>query len=103
MCSQAHHDAEDILNNLMVNSLEDDDGMAERLEQEADSFSIFLVLFGLRWFVEATRSVGAWARFPSVVSEAIVSEEWINRELGLIASHLESGGFPKSWIGRSAP
>ena len=102
MCSQAHHDAEDILNNLLVNSLEDDDGMAERLEQEADSFSIFLVLFGLRWFVEATRSVGAWARFPSVVSEAIVSEEWINRELGLIASHLESGGFPKSWIGRSA-
>ena len=102
MSSQAHHDAEDILNNLLVNSLEDDDGTAERLEQETDSFSIFLVLFGLRWFVEATRGVGAWARFPSVVSEAIVSEERINRELGLIASYLESGGFPRSWIGGSA-
>ena len=99
MSSQAHHDAEDILNNLWVNSLEDDDGMAERLEQETDSFSIFLVLFGLRWFVEATCSVGAWAGCPSVVSEAIAAEERINRELGLIASHLESGGFPKSWIG----
>ena len=102
MCSQVHHDAEDVLNNLLVNSLKDDDGMAERLEQETDSFSIFLVLFGLRWFVEAIRSVGAWARFPSVVSEAIVSEGRIDRELGLIASHLESGGFPRSWIGESA-
>ena len=102
MCSQAHHDAEDVLNNFLVNSLEDDDGMAERMEREADSFSVLLVLFGLRWFVDATRSVGDWAKFPSVVTEASVSEQGINHELGLIASHLDSGGFPKSWIRGSA-
>ena len=65
--------------------------------RRADNFSIFLVLFGLRWFLEATRSVGAWARFASVVSEATVSVERIDQELGLIASHLDSGGFPGSW------
>ena len=97
MCSQAHHDAEDILNNLLVNSLDEENGRAERMEQKADNFSIFLVLFGLRWFLEATRSVGAWARFASVVSEATVSVERIDQGLGLIASHLDSGGFPGNW------
>ena len=63
ICSQAHHDAEDILNNLLVNSLVEDNGETQRMEQEADSFSVFLVLFGLRWFVEATRSVAAWPGF----------------------------------------
>ena len=98
MCSQAHHDAEDILNNLLVNSLVEDNGETQRMEQEADSFSVFLVLFGLRWFVEATRSVAAWAGFPTVVSETAVSVERIDKELGLIASHLDAGGFPRSWI-----
>lgn len=101
MCSQAHHDAEDILNNLLVNSLVEDNGETQRMEQEADSFSIFLVLFGLRWFVEATRSVGVWAGFPTVMSEAAVSVERIDKELGLIASHLDTGGFPRSWIPES--
>ena len=98
MCSQAHHDAEDLLNNLLVNSLVEDNGETQRMEQEADSFSVFLVLFGLRWFVEATRSVAAWAGFPTVVSETAVSVERIDKEFGLIASHLDAGGFPRSWI-----
>ena len=102
MCLQAHHDAEDILNNLLVNSLEDDDGQAERMEQEANSFSIFRVLLGLRWFVEATRSVRSWAGFASVVSEATVSVERIDQELGSIASHLDPGGFPGNWTTGSA-
>ena len=101
MCSQAHHDAEDILNSLLVNSLVEDNGEAKRMEQEADCFSIFLVLFGLRWFVEATGSVGAWAGFPTVVSEATGSVERIEKELGLIASHLDAGGFPGSWVAES--
>ena len=95
ICSQAHHDAEDILNNLLVNSLVEDNGETQRMEQEADSFSVFLVLFGLRWFVEATRSVAAWAGFPTIVSETAVSVERIDKELGLIASHLGCRRVPQ--------
>ena len=98
MCSQAHHDAEDVLNNLFVHSLVEDNGAVQQMKQEADCFSIFLVLFGLRWFAIATGSVGVWAGFPTVVSEAIVSGERIDKELGLIASHLDAGGFPGSWV-----
>ena len=94
MCSQAHHDAEDVLNNLLVHSFVEDKGAAQRMKQETDCFSIFLVLFGLSWFAMTTGSVGAWAGFPTVVSEATVSGKRIDKELRLIASHLDGGGFP---------
>lgn len=98
MCSQAHHDAEDILNKLLAHSFHKDNSAAQRMKQETDCFSIFLVLFGLRWFAEATGSVGAWAGFPTVAIEATVSGERIDKELELIASHLDAGGFPESWV-----
>ena len=101
MCSQAHHDAEDILNKLFAYSLAEDNGEAQRMEQETNSFSVLLVLFGLRSFVEATRSVGDWAGFPTVVSEAAISIERIDKELDLITSYLDAGGFPKSWVAGS--
>ena len=39
--------------------------------------------------------------FPTVVSGAAVSVERIEKELGLIASHLDAGRFPGSWFAES--
>lgn len=97
MCSQAHHDAEDILNNFMANCHPDSDRLAARMEREADTFSIFMMLFGLRWFLEAIHDVCRSLKFPTVVVETQLSLMRLHRELEMIAKHLESGEFPESW------
>ena len=97
MCSQAHHDAEDILNHFMANCHPDSDRLAARMEREADTFSIFMVLFGLRWFLEAVHDVCTSFNFPTVVVEARTSLERVHRELEMMTEHLDSGEFPKTW------
>jgi|GEM_PF-2720816 len=97
MCSQAHHDAEDVLNYLIVNSIEGHPDLAERLERETDTFSLFLLLFGLRWFVLATSAVGEHLGFPTVGAEGKESLEWLDRELHTMTTHLDGGTFPHHW------
>ena len=103
MCSQAHHDAEDILSHLVVNSSESKEEMTLRLEHETNLFSVFMVLFGLRWFVRATRATCDWLKFPTVIAEALVSEKRLERELEVVGESIELGLVPKHWacvIGR---
>ena len=97
MCSQAHHDAEDILNHFMANCHPDADRMAARTERQADTFSIFMVLFGLRWFLEAIHDVCSSFKFPTVVVQAKSSLGRLHRELEAMTKHLDSGEFPKTW------
>ena len=102
MCSQAHHDAEDILNNFMANCHPDADRMAARTEREADTFSIFMVLFGLRWFLEAVHDVCSSFKFPTVIVQAKSSLGRLHRELEMMTKHLDSGEFPETWTADSA-
>lgn len=97
MCSQAHHDAEDVLNHFIVNSIEGHPDFAERMEHEADTFSLFMLLFGFRWFVLATSAVGEHLEFPTVVTESKESFEWLERELHAMTTHLDAGTFPHHW------
>ena len=97
MCSQAHHDAEDILNHFMANCHPNADRMAARTERQADTFSIFMVLFGLRWFLEAIHDVCSSFKFPTVVVQAKSSLGRLHRELEAMTKHLDSGEFPKTW------
>lgn len=52
MCSQAHHDAEDILNDLIVGTSPSESKLSVQLEKETNNFSIFLVLHALRYYLE---------------------------------------------------
>jgi hypothetical protein len=56
-----------------------------------------MVLFGLKWFVEATCAVCGSLRFPTAISEGIVSVKRTDSELKMLAEHLDSGDFPKTW------
>lgn len=96
MCSQSHHDAEDVLN-YFANSVVGADEIAERMEREADTFSVFMVLFGLQWFVEAILAVCRHLKFPTVVAEGENSLKRITNELHVVAPHLDTGGFPENW------
>lgn len=98
MCSQSHHDAEDVLNFFFANSLVGADHIAERMEREADTFSIFMVLFGLHWFVEAMQAAGTMFNFPTVTMEAQESLARIAKELQFVAPHLDKGEFPTTWV-----
>lgn len=100
MCSQSHHDAEDILNYFIANSIVGADGYAERMEREADTFSVFMALFGLQWFVEAILAVCRYLKFPTVVVEGANSLKRITDELHCVAPHLDTGGFPENWLSK---
>jgi hypothetical protein len=97
MCSQAHHDAEDILNHFRVNSLDGLDHMAGRMEREADTFSIFMMVFGLKWFVEATCAVCQWLGLSAAITEGRLSIARIEQELTMVSAHLDSANFPENW------
>ncbi len=97
MCSQAHHDAEDVLNHFFANSIEGADHLAERMEREADIFSIFMVLFGLQWFVQATLDTCIHLKFPTAISESRKSLKRITGELEKVAPLLDKGEFPNGW------
>lgn len=100
MCSQSHHDAEDVLNYFLANSVVGADEMAERMEREADTFSIFMVLFGLQWFVEAILAVSRHLRFPTVVAEGVISMKRITDELMAVGPHLDTAEFPQNWASK---
>lgn len=98
MCSQSHHDAEDVLNHFFANSLTGAEDYAERMDREADTFSIFMVLFGLQWFVEAVLAVCSHLKFATVLAEGANSLKRITDELHAVAPHLDTGGFPENWL-----
>jgi hypothetical protein len=102
MCSQSHHDAEDVLNHFLANSVVGVDKFAERMEREADTFSVFMVLFGLRWLVEAILAACRHLKFPTVVAEGVISLKRITDELEAVGSHLDTGEFPDNWLSKGS-
>lgn len=100
MCSQSHHDAEDVLNHFFANSVVGAEEYAERMEREADTFSVFMVLFGLQWFVEAILAVCRHLKFQTVMAEGANSLTRITDELHAVAPYLDTGGFPENWLSK---
>ena len=66
MCSQAHHDAEDILNDFMVGSSTDFEARGQQLERETGNFSIFLLLCSIRYYLECIAQIGLRYSFPTL-------------------------------------
>jgi hypothetical protein len=101
MCSQTHHDAEDILNHFIANSIETELDLSDRVEKEIDTFSIFMVLFGVKWFVEALCAVGRRLQLPTVMEQGNISLVRIDHEMFSIASALDADEFPGNWTVKS--
>ena len=89
MCSQAHHDAEDILNELIVGTSSNESVLSPQLERETNNFSIFLVLHSIRYYLECMKSIGTRYKFHSVAEQS-------DKSYGVISNLLlevSSGGF----------
>ena len=89
MCSQAHHDAEDILNDLIVGTSPNESNLSSQLEKETNNFSIFLVLHAVRYYLECLGKIGARYQFSSVEQQALRSHSVISG----LAAEVSLGGF----------
>lgn len=89
MCSQAHHDAEDILNDLIVGTSPNVSKLSAQLEKETNNFSIFLVMHAVRYYLECLGKIGARYKFSSVGQQTSKSHSVISG----LASEVSFGGF----------
>jgi hypothetical protein len=97
MCSQAHLDAEDILNYFFAKIVNGMPEIPKKMEREADTFSIFMVLLSCRKFIESSIEVFSKLKFASAKTEANLSLTLINRHLQHVVHCLDSGELPKGW------
>ncbi len=99
MCSQAHHDAEDILNDLIVSTSPNVSKLSAQLEKETNNFSIFLVLHAVRYYLECLGKIGARYKFISVEqqtskSHAVISGLAAEVSLGNFVGNVTQGWMP---------
>jgi len=89
MCSQAHHDAEDILNDFIVGSATDYEIRSEQLERETGNFSIFLLLCSIRYYLDSLAQIGDRYMFPTVQAQSARSLDVVST----LAEKVASQGF----------
>ncbi len=102
MCSQAHHDAEDILNDLMVGSTNSEELM-RKSELEKTNFSLNLILCSIRYYLESMKQVGKYFRFDSVMQQSEKSYAEITKiaESVIAGSHVVTpvdGWLEVTWM-----
>lgn len=96
MCSQSHHDAEDVLNELMVAALESPEA-AQNVENERDNFSVYLVCMAVRYFLECIEKLGHRYKFTAVSNQAVKSTEAV-RELAVSVCTNDLTSSTKAWM-----
>jgi len=98
LSSQAHHDAEDILNEFMAGSVPDDDKFAARVQREKDAFSVYMFLFGAKCFLDGMAALGHRFGFQSVVQTSKQSLKTVTDAIYRAIHSLEHGLSPSDWI-----
>lgn len=95
MCSQTHHDAEDILNFYIALSLSGNN--YEDLENEANCFGIYIILTAMVEFVDALKAIGLHFQFSTIQEEAEKSKKSLLLETSKVAPLIEQFLFPDNW------
>ncbi|WP_139317815.1 DUF5677 domain-containing protein [Pseudomonas sp. PA1(2017)] len=96
MCGQSHQNQEDLVNNLLC-SLTQNDEIDIKSKNEKHSFSIFICLWGARYFLSAIATLGQHYKFETVMhqSKSATKEASILHEEIIVA--LSSCSFPAGW------
>ncbi len=100
LCSQSHHDAEDILNCFSVDSVPNTQELSKRVRREKHVFSLYMVLSGVRYFLDNMEALGQRYDFLSVQSESQRANSLIADQITEMNHNLEAGTFPKHWQGK---
>ena len=97
MCGQSHQNPEDIIINLLY-SLTDDMDLEKRAKAEKHCFSLFICLWGMRYFIEAMLSLGEYFKFDTVVNQSNESLKIIEMMHHKINEALTECDFPDGWV-----
>ncbi|MGR3100718.1 DUF5677 domain-containing protein [Vibrio vulnificus] len=86
LCSQAHNDAEDIINKIMARVVGDVDGMSKAHFIEQVLYSLFYTLSAVRYHIHAT--IMFLAKFEVQVTDLVSLREKTLEDLGWIAENM---------------
>lgn len=95
MCSQTHHDAEDILNSFLVCST---GGEAESVSNEKNTFAIHSILLATLQFVECLLAFGRLFQLEPMIREAKKSKNTLFQEAQIIGPLIGQAELPKRWL-----
>ena len=101
MCSQSHHDAEDILNDLVVGVIRSDTEIQENVRREKNNFSLHLVLLASGYFLEAVQAVASKYGLKSAGGLCERSSEEISRKMAEITAEEFLGHDPDVLLPKS--
>jgi hypothetical protein len=96
MCSQAHQNPEDLINNLIF-SISGNPQLLVQSKEEKHCFSIFICLWGSRYFLELLLALGRYFNFPTVELQSKESLEMLEGYHEKITHSLKACEFPKGW------
>lgn len=85
LCSQAHNDAEDVLNRIMSRVIANVDGLAEAQQIEQYNFSLYLLLIAIEYHVSATAMY--MAKFNVSITELIEIRSKIIDSIVMVTEH----------------
>ena len=97
MCGQSHQNPEDLINSLLY-SLNDEMDLEKRAKAEKHCFSIFICLWGMRYFIETMLSLGEYFKFDSVINQSNESLIIIEMMHHKINEALTECKFPDGWV-----
>ncbi|MES9901894.1 MAG: DUF5677 domain-containing protein [Sedimenticola sp.] len=96
MCGQSHQNQEDIVNSLLY-SLVNDPDIEKRTKAQKHCFSIFVCLWGIKYYVEAMVELGTHFKFQSVQHKSKLSLAVIEGHLEEVGASISKNSLPSGW------
>jgi hypothetical protein len=97
MCGQPHQNPEDIVNGLL-SALSNNDDLEYRRREEKHCFSIFICLWGVRYYLESLAAVAKLFSFESVLVQATRATETIVGLQTSINNALKECKLSNGWV-----
>jgi hypothetical protein len=96
MCGQTHQNQEDLINSLLYSLTENTD-IEKQFKNEKHGFSIFICLWGVRYYLDALQSLGNHFNFHSVKEQSKLSLETILNQHAETLQQLKKCKHPNEW------
>ncbi|WP_445368569.1 DUF5677 domain-containing protein [Methylomonas sp. BW4-1] len=97
MCGQSHQNQEDLVNSLLY-SLSEDESLEIKSKHLKHAFSVFIVLWGVQYFLGAIESLGNFYGFATVQQQSKLAREIIDKHHAEITESLKKCILPKGWV-----
>lgn len=97
MCGQTHQNQEDLVNSLLY-SISENAELEAQSKNEKHTFSIFICLWGMRYFLGAIEALGKHYNFLSVEKQSKLAHEAIDKHHTSVTDSLKVCIFPSGWV-----